>query len=202
MNPERYSNMKELALKSTISYFFWCFGVAVDKQYDISRIDADHIYQAAYDFGRYMNLYREQDFGALLSDEQKNMFKKSFPDVFENLVFFLSAHTNNYEPWRVVEVKVILSELAFIRDELFELYTTICGGDRAQLETEKMKKSIQTLQDKLETIEEEVEVWLNPDFLELVSEDPKDLPDLSGVPDSHTWWSSEQREQSKQRHHP
>jgi hypothetical protein len=91
--------------------------------------------------------------------------------------------------------------LTFARTELFELYTKTCAGDENNLRTKEMEKSLESLDEKRETIEDEIELWLRPDFSEKVEEDTEFLPDLNGVPLSHHWWSSKQREQSIQIYH-
>jgi hypothetical protein len=91
--------------------------------------------------------------------------------------------------------------LTFARTELFELYTKICHGDENNLRTKEMEKSLHSLDEIRETIEDDIEVWLRPDFSEKVTEDPEDVPDLNGVPLSHRWWGSKQREQSNENYH-
>ena len=66
-------------------------------------------------------------------------------------------------------------------------------------ENGEMQKKV--LDYKRKELEDQIEVWLSPGFGEKVREYAEDLPDLSGVPLSHDWWSSEQRELSKQIYH-
>ena len=187
-------------MRVAILKFFTVFESAVVKLSEFSLGEADKIYKSTFDLGRHMNLSK-QDFGSFVGDEQKKLFRDSFPDIFVRLVGWLPGYVNNYEPWQVVQVKKKLSELAFVRCELFELYANFCGGDENRLQSEPLEKSIKSLDDTIETIEEDIDIWLRPDFPEIVEEEPIYLPDLNGVPLSHKWWTSKQREQSKQIFH-
>lgn len=97
---------------------------------------------------------------------------------------------NNIEPEDMNLAKRRLSELTFLKNEIIGLYhdfSTTGGKLGAELTSQ-----LEELDDSIDMLECQVQSWSRPNCYS-AKDDPKQVPDLNGVPESHSWWTSQNR---------
>ena len=149
------------------------------------------VYEAAYDLGRHM--YLCPNYRTLFTDEDTATFRKWFRPAFVSLVQCTRDDlVNNLEPYELNTAKKRLSQIWFLRNEIYGLYKELFGKVEPRVAMEKAAAELDTDAQRLESL---IEVWSEPENVFYAEPDPiKDL-NLNGVPDSHYWWSNRQRQE-------
>lgn len=150
----------------------------------------DHLYEAAYDFGRLS--YLHLDFRQLLTVEDKNNLKEHFPKALATLTDYTSGAVNTIGPSILNVARTRRSQLWFVKNEILDLYKEVNGNDLPQEVQDALKK----LKMSDNVLEYNISNWTRPDYDE-ADDDPEDVPNLNGVPESHSWWTEEHREMWK-----
>ena len=148
--------------------------------------NAKIVYKTAYEFGRRTHLV--PDYRQLLTDEDKNNLKQHFPAGFVKLVGYTPGLVNIIGPSTINLARTKLSEISFVRNELLDMYKEVNGGELAN----EMTKALADLDHSSDRLKITISGWLSG-YSE-VDDDPDDVPNLNGVPDSHDWWTEEHRE--------
>jgi hypothetical protein len=150
----------------------------------------EHLYEAAYQFGRHTHLY--PDFRQLLTDEDKNVLKEHFPNAFVTLVDYTSGLVGNIGPSTLNVARTRRSQLWFFKNEVLNLYTEVNGNELPK----EVKDVLNKLNESNNVLRHKISNWTRPDYDE-ADDDPEDVPNLNGVPESHNWWTKEHREMWK-----
>ena len=144
------------------------------------------IYQGAYEFGR--RCYLLPDYRQLLTDEDKKNFKESFPSGLASLANYTPGLVNTLQKSSINLARERLSQITFVKDELLDLYREI-NGDKVPVEVVQASKILNECQCRLDfTISE----WLRG--YDEIDDDPREVPNLNGVPETHYWWTDKHRE--------
>jgi hypothetical protein len=155
--------------------------------------NGENIYNLAYELGRQMYL-NPTNVKSLFTEEEKQLFKQVFPIAFVNQAYLTPGYVNNLRPDQMTHAKRKLSVLYFLKNEIFDLYNQICEADKnSEIET-KLKDAIAKLNECIEDLDDKVTTWSDPDYQGGTEEWPEDEPNLNGVPQTHHWWTEEQRE--------
>ena len=151
-----------------------------------------NLYEAAYEFARHTHLY--PDFRKFLTDEDKNILKEHFTNAFVKLVGYTPGLVNNIGPSTLNVARTRRSQIWFIKNEVLDLYKEVNGNDLPK----EMKDLLSKLNESNNVLECRISNWTRPDYDE-ADDDPEDVPNLNGVPESHCWWTKEHRQMSKNR---
>ena len=91
-----------------------------------------------------------------------------------------------------------MSQIAFLKNEIFQLYKDFNGSEMKF--TESVEYALDLLQDRFDKLLDPLEIWTTPEYkmYEHFYDDPYEVPDLNGVPESHYWWINEHRKMSKE----
>jgi hypothetical protein len=146
-------------------------------------------YKTAFDLARHMHIY--PNYRDLFTDEDKKAFKEEFPIGFIILIGYTPGMVNNIEDCDMNIAKTKLSEMTFLKNEIFELYKQFSGDD-VKLSSNK-EISMTDLDDFIEKTLDKISTWTEPDYYSAV-DDPEQVPNLTGVPESHSWWRKKNRE--------
>lgn len=149
------------------------------------------LYRRIYEFGRHTHLL--PNYLQLLADEDKNNLKRHFPTGFVKLVGYAPELVHLVSPSIINEARARLSQICFARNELLELYKDVNGDEL----TKEVTEALNSLDQSCEGLQDTVSDWLSGYYE--VEDDPDDVPNLNGVPDSHDWWTEEHREMWKSR---
>ena len=88
--------------------------------------------------------------------------------------------------------KIWLSILYFFKNEIFNYYKEVCGGN-VEL-TSEIENAFSDLDDEIYELDVQVKYWSKQDDVE---DYLGEIPNLNGVPQSHYWWTEENRLYSK-----
>lgn len=155
--------------------------------------NADIFYERVYDMARLMHLY--PNYRALLTDDDKSTLKECFEPTLASVVGFTPCVVNNIEAYDMNVAKRRLSELTFLKDEVLGLYREVSGGIEA---SENTKKALAELDYFIEMLDDQIYNWSLPTY-EFARDDPRQVPNLNGVPESHTWWTKKHRDYWKEK---
>ena len=136
------------------------------------------LYKTIYEFSRHT--HRLPNYRQLLSDEDKNNLKQHFPTGFVKLVGYASQLVNLVSPSIINVARARLSQIVFARNELLDLYK-VSGGEL----TKEVAEALDSLDQSHERLQETISDWLSGCYQ--VEDDPDDVLNLSGVPESHDW---------------
>ena len=158
-----------------------------------AQINANYFFQLVYELGRHMNL--SSNFKALFTEQDRQNFKEIFPKAFVSLVAYIHSLVCNMDDNQLTTAKIWLSNLAFFKNEIFNFYKEICGDVDMNL-TDEFENSMSDLDEEIDRLEIDVNYWLKQknvkDYLD-------QIPNLNGVPESHFWWTEENRLFSKKK---
>jgi hypothetical protein len=153
--------------------------------------------------------YLQPDYRTLLTEEDKATLRNYFQAAFIVTVKYTPGRVNNIEAHDMNVAKTRLSELVFLKNEIFDLYKEACEVDSAtasrtgdnnattQLQLSKeMQEAIKLLERKINMLDDDIAVWSQPEH-PFAEDNPEDVPDLNGVPATHYWRTSPNRELSK-----
>ena len=185
MSTTKSSEMK-LLIKELIKLLK--YSIIVEPIYGHSH--AVRLYELVHKLGRKMYIF--PDYRDLLTEEDITALKEIFQPAFVSIADYTRGLLSDIESHDLNIAKTRLSQIYFFKNEIFDLYKEI---DKAEL-TAEVVKAIQHLETDVDMLESQISVWSDPDY-EWAEEDPDDVPNLNGVPESHFWWSKEQRESSK-----
>jgi hypothetical protein len=88
-----------------------------------------------YELGRQMNL--SSDYKALFAEKEKQTFKEIFPTAFISFVRNMRPLVSDLDDDKIMTyVKIWLSTLYFIKNEIFNYYEELCGGNLVKLTSE------------------------------------------------------------------
>ena len=151
-------------------------------------------YEDVYEMVR--NMYLHPNNRALLSHEDKIILKENFVPAFVRIANCTPGVVNNIEAHDMNIAKTRLSELTFLKNEVFDLYKESCNDNVN--ETDEVKQALKKLDYCIEMLERKISNWSRPDY-EYAEDDLDQLPNLNGVPESHHWWTSKHRELCKEK---
>lgn len=116
-----------------------------------------------------------------------------FPSGFLRVAGFTPGLNCNQESDDLNSVKGSLSEISFVKHELLDLYNelAVVDGDQTKF-SDDIKLAVQILDEQTEVLLEQISEWEKPDYYSTI-DSPDDVPDLRGVPESHSWWPSKHR---------
>lgn len=172
-------------IKSLIKSFLKCLENLADHKCGIldGISHSIHFYKYGYDLARLMYLY--PNYRELFTDEDKKDFKENILKAFVKLLFYTDIIIDSVFKYSINIAKTKLSEMSFIKNEIFGFYKELIGIDlKLTLNEENAMKD-------LEDMMERISGYIEYSFEDI---DFDDLPNLNGVPESHTWWTTEQRE--------
>lgn len=148
--------------------------------------NARQIYQEAYEFGR--RSYLLPDYLQLLTDEDKKNFKESFPPGLARLATYTPGLINTLQKSSINLARERLSQITFVKDELLDFYREI-NGNKASEEVVQASKILNECQCRLDYT---ISQWLRG--YDEIDDDPSEVPNLNGVPETHYWWTDKHRE--------
>ena len=162
---------------------------STDLDLETAILNTDFFYEQVYELGRHMNLSSE--YKSLFSEEDKQTLVEIFPKAFVLLAAYTHSLMSNMDDDDFTFAKVCLSNIAFFKNEILNFYKELSGNVEL---SEEMNNSISDLDDLMDRIETDVAYWSKQDNVE----DYLDyIPNLNGVPESHYWWTEENRLYSK-----
>jgi hypothetical protein len=95
-------------------------------------------------------------------------------------------------------VKKRVSQMSFLKNEMFQLYKELNNGvDMSIASGSSEEAAIHKLQDRIAKLLNQIEVWSEPNYPS--DDDAEEVPDLNGVPLSHYWWTAEHRDMWKEK---
>jgi hypothetical protein len=150
--------------------------------------NASNFYEKVYDLGRYMYLY--PNYRELFTNEDREIFKETFLDAFVSIICHTPGVVNNLEAHELNIAKTKLSELTFLKKEIFDYYKEVCGNE-IEL-TDEVKSAIEELEDCMDMLEDQIKCWSRHDH-PFAESNSYQVPILKGVPQTHYWWTNEQR---------
>ncbi len=146
----------------------------------------DDLYEAAYNFGRYTHLH--PGFQQLLTSEDKNGLKEHFPKALVEIVGYTPGLVNSVGPSTINIARTRRSQIWFLKNEVLNLYKEVNGNNLSKEVQDALKK----LEESNNVLQYRISNWTRPDYDE-ADDDPDDVPNLNGVPESHNWWTEEHR---------
>uniref|UniRef100_A0AC35FYQ5 Uncharacterized protein n=1 Tax=Panagrolaimus sp. PS1159 TaxID=55785 RepID=A0AC35FYQ5_9BILA len=147
--------------------------------------DITNFYSAGYDFAR-LTRFHSAEF--TLDQKEKEEFINNFPIALEKATGLTRGLYNNMSPESMNELKALRSQIVFIKTDFTNLYSRISNNEKS---IQELKKSIEELQKEENNIESYLMNWSASDGEGM--NDPDDVPNLNGVPESHDWWTQENR---------
>ncbi len=165
---------------------------------NVERINFKCIYDLSHDIGRLINLYPDSPL-SLLTNEQKQLFKDLFSKAFIVQVKLTRGYVKYQYPDCISFTKQQLSEITFLKNEIFNFYVKLCDNNIVQ--SRKIRDAIKICDKQIENLENYLENWKNPALSDEVQEyEDSRLPNLNEVPPTHYWWTVQQREFWKNNH--
>ena len=155
------------------------------------RLNAIMFYDNLYELVRNMYL-DEKGFRNELSEENRKILRQSFLPAFVSVVGQTRVLINNLEGCDLNVARTRLSQMSFLRHEAFNLYKEITD-EQQQTSSSQVQQAISQLDTNIDNLGEEVEIWTSPHY-DFAEDNPRDVPNLNGVPLSHTWWTEKHRE--------
>ena len=150
-------------------------------------LNIDFLNENVFEIGRQLNLSSD-----LFTEKEKQTFKEIFPTALISFVDSMYPFVNNFDEDNLTYAKIWLSSLHFIKNEIFNYYKEICGGN--VVKTNELEKAFSDIDEKIDDLKNDVKYWSK-------QSDVKDcldyIPNLNGVPESHYWWTEENRQFSK-----
>ena len=190
------SATSESDLKPIIKDFIERLYKAIDKDLILDAIleNTDIFFEKIiYNLGRQMN--RNADWRSFFTEIDKQTIKEIFPDAF--ISFSSSVHPfvkniNVDDTEYITFAKKWMSYLTFFKNEIFNYYKELCDGNMQK--TSELENSISDLDDHIENLLDLINYWSEEDKIKDYLDE---IPDLNGVPESHFWWTEENRLFSK-----
>lgn len=155
-------------------------------------LNADLLYESIYDFGRYTHL--TQNYQQLLTNEDKTKFKECFPQGFVKLVGYTPGLVNTISPLSINIARQRQSQIFFAKNELIDLYKEL---NEHKLPIE-VSDALKNLEQSNNFVRNSISDWINVSYCE-IDDEPGDVPNLNGVPETHDWWTNEHRQIWKNR---
>ena len=156
---------------------------------DFEYIKSKDLYENVFHLARHMHLYPK--YRELFTDEDKKYFKEAFHVGFIKLIGYTPGMVNNIEDCDMNIAKTKLSEMTFLKNEIFELFKELNDGDQKLNSSEE--RAVEILDDLIEKTLDNVSRWSEPDYYSAI-DDPEEVPNLNGVPESHSWWPAKHLE--------
>lgn len=161
---------------------------SIKRDFTVWQSHVSLFYRDVYQMIRLMHL--NPNFCDLLTDENKKTFTENFMRAFIPVCNCTFLTINNITCKELNKVKTKLTELNFLKNEVFNLYKELNGGCVEM--TDKLNYALEQLNVCIEILQEKLEIHADHDENELRS-----VPNLNGVPESHIWWTPEERNSAK-----
>uniref|UniRef100_A0AC34R7M3 Uncharacterized protein n=1 Tax=Panagrolaimus sp. JU765 TaxID=591449 RepID=A0AC34R7M3_9BILA len=170
LTAENSSEIKENLLKN--------LGTASVGNFDFYKLK--DLITAIYDYGRVHNKFPVE-----WTKEEAQKFKEVFPNGIRALEENLEQFSKSFRQDNYFSVKLFVSALTFLIDDLFEQFKKLDPTPEVLAEMEKLIYQLKGV--KYVKISQ-IEIWSNDDGTALDFCYEHEMPSLDGVPESHNWW--------------
>jgi hypothetical protein len=143
------------------------------------------LYKRSFEFGRQTHL--NPNFRETLTSEDRDNFRQYFPTAISVVAGFSPGLVNHICPGKLLNVaRTFRSEISFLQNEVFDLYKEVADEET----TKDIEEALANIQMEDNCLEYNIESWIAYDG----EDDIDDVPNLNGVPESHSWWLPEHRQ--------
>lgn len=155
---------------------------------EANQINADSLYETAFYLGREINL--NPNYKEIFTIEDIENIKRLFPSAFSLLAWLSRSLVCNMNEDDLTNAKIWLTNFTFFIHEIFNYYKLLSGDDSDQ--SNRLESA--SIQYEIEELERQVKDWSKQSDVEDYEEQ---IPNLDGIPQSHSWWTAENRLFSK-----
>ncbi len=150
-------------------------------QLEFGFSNAERLYSSVYELGRHTYIY--PDYRELFTVEDIKIFKEFFPTSLCKLIGHTPSLVNTIDKSDINISRERRSQLWFLKNEILDMYEEFNGD--LTLEIEESLKKLEVFDNILQTNVsiKDYDIQNNLD----------DIPNLTGVPDSHYWWTEKHR---------
>uniref|UniRef100_A0AC34QJK9 Uncharacterized protein n=1 Tax=Panagrolaimus sp. JU765 TaxID=591449 RepID=A0AC34QJK9_9BILA len=135
---------------------------------------------AIYDYGRFHNKFPVE-----WTKEEAQKFKEAFPNGIRALEENLEQFSKSFQQENYFSVKLFVSALTFLIDDLFEQFKKLDPTPEVLTEMEKL---IYQLKGEKYVKISQIQIWSNDEGTARDFCYEHEMPSLDGVPESHNWW--------------